>query len=137
MRSRFKLHAQSEELGITKNGTRHTTYGKAGFTQSAVGFTRFLRYRGTPKMVLSHIKYGKAGCDRDITPRLCMRDMHRDITTLSVSAHALIDHCLGYSRVTCQASQAQILFSGRSLLTVTVFACLALFGHDHLLPYRL
>ena len=49
-------------------------------------------------MVLSHIKYGKAGCDRDITPRLGVCD--RDITTLS--AHALIGHCLGNGHVTCQ-----------------------------------
>ena len=63
-----------------------------------LNFTRFLSYLGTPKMVLRHIKYGKAGCDRDITPRLGVCD--RDITTLS--AHALIGHCLGNSHVTCQ-----------------------------------
>ena len=61
-------------------------------------FTCFLSYLGTPKMVLSHIKYGTAGCDRDITPRLGVCD--RDITTLS--AHTLIGHCLGNSHVTCQ-----------------------------------
>ena len=39
-----------------------------------------------------------SGCDRDITPRLGMCDI--SITTLS--AHALIGHCLGNSHVTCQ-----------------------------------
>ena len=69
-------------------------------------FTRFLSYLGTPRMLLSHmyIKYGKAGCDRDITPRLGVCD--RDITTLS--AHALIGHCLGNSQVTCQKLTTQL-----------------------------
>ena len=49
-------------------------------------------------MMLSHIKYGKVGCDRDITP--CLDVCNRDVTTLSVNA--LIGHCLGNSHVACQ-----------------------------------
>ena len=89
---------QSEVLGNTKNGTSHTNYGKAGSRNQNSNFMRFLSYLGAPKMVLSHIKYGKAGCDREITPRLGVCD--RDITTLS--AHALIGHCLGNRHVNCQ-----------------------------------
>ena len=55
-------------------------------------------------MVLKNIKSGKAGCDRDITPRLGVCD--RDITALS--AHALISHCLGNSRVTSQKTDSII-----------------------------
>ena len=76
----------------------HTNYGKAGFTQSEFELRALSKVPGTPKMVLCHIKYGKAGCDREITSRLGGID--RDITTLS--AHALIGHCLGNSHVTCQ-----------------------------------
>ena len=79
----------------------HTNYGKAGFTQSEFELHALSEVPGTPQMVLSHIQYGKAGCDREITSRLGGID--RDITTLS--AHALIGHCLGNSHVTCQKRQ--------------------------------
>ena len=85
-------------LATPKLVLTHTHYGKAGFTQSEFELQALSEVPGTPKMVLSHIKYGKAGCDREITPRLGVCD--RDITTLS--AHALIGHCLGNSHVTCQ-----------------------------------
>ena len=87
---------QSEVLGNTKKAT--PIMAKRVSCNQNSNVTRFLSYPGTPKMVLSHIKYGKAGCDRDITPHLGMCD--RDITTLS--AHILIGHCLGNSQVTCQ-----------------------------------
>ena len=85
-------------LATPKLVLTHTNYGKAGFTQSEFELHALSEVPGTPKMVLSHVKYGKAGCDREITPRLGVCD--RDITTLS--AHALIGHCLGNSHVTCQ-----------------------------------
>ena len=85
-------------LATPKLVLTHTNYGKAGFTQSEFELHALSEVPGTPKMVLSHIKYGKAGCDREITPRLGVCD--QDITTLS--AHALIGHCLGNSHVTCQ-----------------------------------
>ena len=87
-------------LATPKLVLTHTNYGKAGFAQSEFELHALSEVPGTPKMVLSHIKYGKAGCDREITPRLGVCD--RDITTLS--AHALIGHCLGNSHVTCQKS---------------------------------
>ena len=85
-------------LATPKLVPTHTNYGKAGLTQSEFELHALSEVPGTPKMVLSHMKYGKAGCDREITPRLGVCD--RDITTLS--AHALIGHCLGNSHVTCQ-----------------------------------
>ena len=87
-----------EVLGNTKIGTYSHNYGKAGFTQSEFELHALSEVPETPNMVLSHIKYGKAGCDREIRSRLGGID--RDITTLS--AHALIGHCLGNSHVTCQ-----------------------------------
>ena len=95
MHVRDSNFTKSEVLGNTKIGTN---YGKAGFTQSEFELHALFEVPGTPKMVLSHIKYGKVGCDREITPRLGVCD--RDITTLS--AHALIGHRLGNSHVTCQ-----------------------------------
>ena len=74
-------------------------------------FAHFLSYLGTPKMVPIHIKYGKAGCDQDITP--CLGVCDKDITTLSV--HALIVYCLGNSHVTCQKAQSPVT---ESLLTL-------------------
>ena len=91
--SRSLRYLVTPKLALT-----HTNYGKAGFTQSEFELHALSEVPGTPKMVLSHIKYGKAGCDREITSRLGGID--RDITTLS--AHALIGHCLGNSHVTCQ-----------------------------------
>ena len=91
-------------LATPKLVLTHTNYGKAGFTQSEFETSRASEVPGTPKMVLSHIKYGKAGCDREITPRLGV--CNRDITTLS--AHALIGHCLGNSHVTCQKKFSQL-----------------------------
>ena len=44
----------------------HTSYGKAGFTQSEFELHALSEAPGTPKVVLSHIKYGKASCDRAI-----------------------------------------------------------------------
>ena len=93
-------------LATPKLVLTHTNYGKAGggkFTQSDFELHALSEVPGTPKMVLSHIKYGKAGCDREITPRLGVCD--RDITTLS--AHALIGHCLGNSHVTCQKAKSK------------------------------
>ena len=81
----------------------HPNYGQAGFTQSEFELHALSEVPGTPKMVLklSHIKYGKAGCDQEITSRLGeLGGIDRDIKTLS--AHALIGHCLGNSHVTCQ-----------------------------------
>ena len=43
---------------------------KAGCTQSEFELHVHSEVPGNTKMVLSHIKYGKAGGDRDITPRL-------------------------------------------------------------------
>ena len=78
----------------------HTNYGKVGSTQSEFELHALSEVPGTAKMVLSRIKYGKAGCDREITSRLGGIDCN--ITTLS--AHALIGRCLGNSHVTCQKS---------------------------------
>ena len=87
-----------EVLGNTKVGTYSHQLWQADFTQSEFELHPLSEVPGTPKMVLSHIKYGKAGCDREIRSRLGGID--RDITTLS--AHALIGHCLGNSHMTCQ-----------------------------------
>ena len=127
-RSRFKLHAVwGRLLRNTKNGTTsHTNYSKAGFTQSEI----------EQKMVLSHIKYGKAGCDRDITPRLGVCD--RDITDLS--AHALIGHCLGNSHVTCQkhfswkwerGHRASVFSANKKLMCPTVIDDFVKDGDGH------
>ena len=97
--SRSLRYLVTPKLALT-----HTNYGKAGFTQSEFELHVLSEVPGTPKMVLSHIKYGKAGCDREITSRLGGID--RDITTLS--AHALIGHCLGNSHVTCQKSLSNV-----------------------------
>ena len=105
-RSRFELHEVWGRFYLVtpKLVLTHTNYGKAGFTQSEFEPSHALsEVPGTPKMVFSHIKYGKASCDREITSRLGRID--RDITTLS--AHALIGHCLGNSHVTCQKSGSQ------------------------------
>ena len=96
--SRSLRYLETPKLVLT-----HTNYGKAGFTQSEFKLHALSEVPRTPNMVLGHIKYGKAGCDREITSRLGGID--RDITTLS--AHALIGHCLGNSHVICQ----NILFS--------------------------
>ena len=108
----------------------HTTYGKAAFTQSEFELHALSTNREPPKMVLSHIKYGKVGCDRDITPRLGV--CNRDITTLS--AHALIGHCLGNSLVTCQKlafkTASEVLMP--RAISITLLSIIALI-HSHVL----
>ena len=98
MHVRNSNFTKSELLGNTKIGTYPHHGWQSGFTQSEFELHALSEVPATPKMALSHIKYGKAGCDREITPRLGVCD--RDITTLS--AHALIGQCLGNSHVTCQ-----------------------------------
>ena len=116
-------------LATPKLVLTHTNYGKAGFTQSEFELHALSEVPGTPKMVLSHIKYGKAGCDREITPRLGVCD--RDITTLS--AHALIGHCLGNSDVTCQ----KYFFRGRWGWAPETNDVYALSAEDRALPSEL
>ena len=61
-------------------------------------FTRFLKYLEHQKWYLATSNMAKRVVIREIRSRLGGID--RDITTLS--AHALIGHCLGNSHVTCQ-----------------------------------
>ena len=102
----------------------------------AIRTSRSLRYLATPKLVLTHTNYGKAGFTQSEfelhalsevpgTPKMVLCHIHygkagcdreitprlgvcdRDITTRS--AHALIGHCLGNSHVTCQNLNSVVL----------------------------
>ena len=119
-----------EVLGNTKIGTYSHQLWQAGFTQSEFELHALSEVPGKPKMVLSHIKYGKAGCDREIRSRLGGID--RDITTLS--AHALIGHCLGNSHVTCQkaVSMPRFIIGGLWGSTATSGSCFQLILPVHL-----
>ena len=121
--SRFQIQS-NEKFGSAIATSCHMHVRGSNFTKSAD-----LRYLVTPKLVLTHTNYGKAGFTQSEfeihvlsevpgTPKMvlshikygkagCDREItsrlggiDRDITTLS--AHVLIGHCLSNSHVTCQ-----------------------------------
>ena len=121
----------------------------------AIRTSRSLRYLVTPKLVLTHTNYGKAGFTQSEfeihvlsevpgTPKMvlshikygkagCDREItsrlggiDRDITTLS--AHVLIGHCLSNSHVTCQNASSA---SDRWLISPTPPSRVAIFTCDY------